>query len=65
MILRGKAIKPGDLTISMLIIPCEKGTVVYLCADLDSKNMPGIKGLITDSITARMEAISRWFISMI
>ena len=60
-----RAIKPGDLTISMLIIPCEKGTVVYLCADLDSKNMPGIKGLITDSITARMEAISRWFISMI
>ena len=60
-----RAIKPGDLTITMLIIPCEKETVVYLCADVDSKNMPGIKGMITDSVTARMDAISKWFISMI
>ena len=60
-----RAIEPGNLCISLLVQPCEDGIVVYLCADLDSKNMPGIKAKITESITARMDAISRWFISLI
>ncbi len=60
-----RAIDPGNLCISLLVQPCEDGIVVYLCADLDSKNMPGIKAKITESITARMDAISSWFISLI
>ena len=60
-----RAIMPQNLSISLLVIPCEDGIIVYLCADLDSKNLPGVKAKITESITARMEAISKWFISLI
>ena len=60
-----RAIMPGNLTINLLVIPCDDGIVVYICADLDSKNLPGVKAKITESISARMEAISKWFISLI
>ena len=59
-----RAIMPGDLVINLLIQECEDGMVVYLCADLDSKKMPGVRGKITESMTARMDAISSWFASM-
>lgn len=59
-----RAIMPENLSISLLVIPCEDGIIVYLCADLDSKNLPGVKAKITESITARMDAISKWFISL-
>ena len=58
-----RAIMPGDLVINLLIQECEDGMVVYLCADLDSKKMPGVRGKITESMTARMDAISGWFAS--
>ena len=60
-----RAIMPKNLKINLLIIPCEEGVVVYLCADLDSKNLPGVKSKITESMTARMEAMSKWFLSCI
>ena len=59
-----KAIQPKDLVINLLIQECDDGMVVYLCADLDSKKMPGVRGKITESMTARMDAISSWFVSM-
>ena len=59
-----KAILPKDLVINLLIQECEDGMVVYLCADLDSKKMPGVRAKITESMTARMDAISSWFVSM-
>lgn len=60
-----RAIMPEKLIINLQVIPCEEGIVVYLCADLESKNLPGVKAKITDSITARIEAISKWFISLV
>ena len=59
-----KAILPKDLVINLLIQECDDGMVVYLCADLDSKKMPGVRAKITESMTARMDAISSWFVSM-
>ena len=59
-----RAIMPKDLVINLLIQECDDGMVVYLCADLDSKKMPGVRGKITESMTARMDAISSWFVSM-
>ena len=59
-----RAIQPKDLVINLLIQECDDGMVVYLCADLDSKKMPGVRGKITESMTARMDAISSWFVSM-
>lgn len=58
-----RAIMPKDLVINLLIQECDDGMVVYLCADLDSKKMPGVRGKITESMTARMDAISQWFVS--
>ncbi|MBO4533944.1 MAG: hypothetical protein IKX70_07355 [Treponema sp.] len=59
-----RAIMPQDLVINLLIQECDDGMVVYLCADLDSKKMPGVRGKITESMTARMDAISGWFVEM-
>ena len=59
-----RAIMPHDLVINLLIQECGDGMVVYLCADLDSKKMPGVRGKITESMTARMDAISGWFVDM-
>jgi hypothetical protein len=59
-----RAIMPEDLVINLLIQECNDGMVVYLCADLDSKKMPGVRGKITESMTARMDAISGWFVEM-
>ena len=59
-----RAILPKDLVINLLIQECDDGMVVYLCADLDSKKMPGVRAKITESMTARMDAISGWFVSM-
>lgn len=58
-----RAIMPHDLVINLLVQECGEGMVVYLCADLDSKKMPGVRGKITESMTARMDAISSWFAS--
>lgn len=59
-----RAIMPKDLVINLLIQECDDGMIVYLCADLDSKKMPGVRGKITESMTARMDAISGWFVDM-
>ena len=60
-----RAIMPEKLIINLLVIPCKEGIVVYLCADLESKKLPGIKAQITDSISSRIDAISKWFISLV
>ena len=60
-----RAIMPEKLIINLLVIPCKEGIVVYLCADLESKNLPGVKAKITDSISSRIDAISKWFISLV
>ena len=59
-----KVIQSDNLVINLLIEPCEEGVVVYLCADLDSKKVPGGREKITETMSTRVEAISKWFISM-
>lgn len=60
-----KVIQPDNLVINLLIEPCSEGVIIYLCADLDCKKVPGGRDKITETISTRVEAISKWFISMI
>ncbi|MCQ2592298.1 MAG: hypothetical protein MJ188_05895 [Treponema sp.] len=57
-----KAVYPEKMTINILVIDCGKDLLVYLYTDLDSVKFPGIKGQITDSMTARMDAVYDWFV---
>lgn len=58
-----KAIYPGKMIISILIIDCGEDLLLYLSTDLESVKYPGIKGQITDSMTSRMEAVYKWFLN--
>lgn len=58
-----KAIYPGKMINNILIIDCKEDLLLYLCTDLDSAKLPGIRGQIVDSMTSRMEAIYKWFIT--
>ena len=58
-----KAIYPGKMIINILVIDCGDDLLLYLCTDLDSVKFPGIKGQITDSMSSRMEAVYKWFIT--
>lgn len=56
------ALYPGKLKINTLVIDCGDDLLMYSCTDLDSVKLPGIKNMIVDSMTARMEAIYNWFL---
>lgn len=56
-----KAIYPGKMIINILVIDCGENLLLYLNTDVDSKKYPGIKGQITNSMTARMNAVYKWF----
>lgn len=58
-----KAIYPGKMMINILVIDCGEDLLLYLCTDLDSVKFPGIKGQITDSMSSRMDAVYKWFIT--
>ena len=58
-----KAIYPGKFINNILVIDCGEDFLLYLCTDLDSVKFPGIKGQIVDSMTSRMDAIYKWFIT--
>ena len=60
-----KAILPQKMVINLLVKDCGDSLLVYICTDLSSKNFPGVKGQIVDSISTRMDAISKWFISQL
>ena len=57
------AIYPGKMIINILVIDCGDDLLLYLCTDTDSIKFPGIKGQITNSMSARMEAVYKWFIT--
>ena len=57
------AIYPGKMVINILVIDCGEDLLLYLNTDLDSIKFPGIKGQITDSMSARMDAVYKWFIT--
>lgn len=58
-----KAIYPGKMIINILVIDCGDDLLLYLNTDLDSVKYPGIKGQITDSMSSRMDAVYKWFIT--
>ena len=58
-----KAIYPGKMVINILVIDCGDDLLLYLNTDLDSIKFPGIKGQITDSMSSRMDAVYKWFIT--
>ena len=49
------------MIINILVIDCDDDLLLYLCTDTDSVKFPGIKGQITNSMSARMEAVYKWF----
>jgi len=57
------AIYPGDMVINLLVIDCADDLLLFLATDLESKKYPGIKKMLTDSISERMEAVYSWFIT--
>ena len=57
-----KAIAPGNLKIFIYVEDIGDEILLYLCTDLDSAKFPGIKNQITDSMTARMDAVYSWFL---
>ncbi len=58
-----KAIYPGKMIINILVIDCGDDLLLYLCTDTDSVKFPGIRGQITDSMSSRMDAVYKWFIT--
>ena len=58
-----KAIYPGKMIINILVIDCGDDLLLYLNTDVDSIKFPGIKGQITDSMSSRMDAVYKWFIT--
>lgn len=57
------AIKPGKMVINILVIDCGEDLLLYLNTDVDSVKYPGIKAQITDSMTSRMDAVYKWFLT--
>lgn len=58
-----KAIYPGKMVINILLIDCDEDILMYLNTDVDSVKYPGIKGQIVESMTSRMNAVYKWFIT--
>ena len=56
-----KAIYKGKMIINILVIDCGEDILLYLNTDVDSIKYPGIKGQISDSMFARMNAVQVWF----
>lgn len=56
------AIYPEKMIINILVTDCGDSLLLYLNTDLDSIKFPGIKAQITDSMSARMDAVYKWFI---
>ena len=57
-----KAIYPENLKLSVLAADLGDYLFVYLISDINSVNLPGVKGQITNSISSRMDAIIDWFL---
>lgn len=56
------AIEAGNLRINVLVADCGDSLLLWLSTDANCKKLPGIKDQVTDSMTARMDAVYKWFI---
>lgn len=57
------AIYPGKMVINILITDEGDELIMYLNTDLESVKYPGISDKIEDSMTSRMTAVYKWFIT--
>ena len=58
-----KAVLPEHLRTNVMAIDLGDSIILYLCADVNAKNVMGVHAQIADSMTCRMEAIYRWFLT--
>ena len=56
------AIEAGNLRINVLVADCGDSLLLWLSTDANCKKLIGIKDQVTESMTARMEAVYKWFI---
>lgn len=54
------AIFPGKMIISILLVDCGDDVLMFLSTDVDARKYPGIKKIISESMTARMNAVFNW-----
>lgn len=59
-----KAIRPGNLGISIIAIDCGDDIVLYMCMDTNCKKYPNIENIMTESLKARMESLKNWIVTM-
>lgn len=59
-----KAINPGNMRINAVVIDCGDSFLLYLATDTDCINFPGIEKTLTNSLTSRMDALYKWFLTM-
>lgn len=59
-----KAISPNKMRINALVIDCGDNFLLYLATDTDCIKFPGIEKTLTNSLTARMDALYKWFLRM-
>lgn len=57
-----KAVMPENLRTNIVCIDMGDSLLLYLAADVNAKNIVGVRAQIEDSMTVRMEAIYRWFL---
>lgn len=56
------AIEAGNLRINALVIDCGDAFLLYLSTDASCKKIPGVRKQVKDSLTARMDAVHKWFL---
>lgn len=57
------AVEAEKMVITGVAVDCGDSFVLYLKTDSDSIKIPGIKKTMTNSISARMDAMRKWFVS--
>lgn len=58
-----KPVEEKKLHLNVMVLDCEDSIVLYLSTDVDAKKLPlfNIRKKMEESMTERMDAISRWF----
>lgn len=59
-----KAIKPGNLGISIVTVDCGDSILLYMCMDSNCKKYPNIENIMTESLKARIESLKDWIVTM-
>ena len=59
-----KAVDAGNMKISIVAVDLGDDVLIYLNTDVSAKNIAlvNVRKQIKDSMTARMEAVYRWFL---